>query len=144
MLWRIHVEWKHSELYRYFIFHSTNNILLKSSLNIYTIAIVNKTWLSFLVNLYFHPACPDGFIGRKCERACIYPNYGKECQFTCNCSEAICNESVGCIQGKVSQINYYSIMMWWVGYFVLTTVTKPSCILVYLLHLQSRKPIWCT
>lgn len=43
-------------------------------------------------------ACPDGFIGKKCERACIYPNYGKECQFYCRCSEALCNISVGCVQ----------------------------------------------
>nr|XP_034315523.1 cell death abnormality protein 1 [Crassostrea gigas] len=43
-------------------------------------------------------ACPDGFIGRKCEKACEYPNYGKECQFPCKCSEALCNVSVGCVQ----------------------------------------------
>lgn len=60
----------------------------------------------------FYLACPDGFIGRKCEIACIYPNYGKECQFYCRCSEALCNISVGCTQGTNIFIIFRIISVW--------------------------------
>lgn len=45
-------------------------------------------------------ACPDGFIGKTCEEACIYPNYGKECQLLCNCSEEFCNITYGCVKAS--------------------------------------------
>lgn len=30
----------------------------------------------------------------------MYPNYGRECMFLCQCSKAMCNVSVGCVQGS--------------------------------------------
>lgn len=60
------------------------------------------------LNYYFNSdqVTTDGFVGIKCERSCIYPNYGKECQFSYQCSKALCNVSIGCVQGTVYLDNF--------------------------------------
>lgn len=40
--------------------------------------------------------CKDGYFGSKCEKLCRYPNYGKLCQFHCNCTEEDCDHISGC------------------------------------------------
>lgn len=37
-------------------------------------------------------ACLDGFFGEECDTPCVYPSYGRNCGFICNC--------MGCLQGK--------------------------------------------
>lgn len=37
-------------------------------------------------------ACLDGFVGEECDTPCVYPSYGRNCGFICNC--------MGCLQGK--------------------------------------------
>lgn len=45
-------------------------------------------------------ACLEGFIGKECTKSCLYPTYGRNCQFICNCTKEYCNVSTGCLQGK--------------------------------------------
>lgn len=40
--------------------------------------------------------CKDGYFGSKCGKLCRYPNYGKLCQFHCNCTEEDCDHISGC------------------------------------------------
>lgn len=35
-------------------------------------------------------ACLDGFVGEECDTPCVYPSYGRNCGFICNC--------MGCLQ----------------------------------------------
>lgn len=47
--------------------------------------------------------CKDGYFGSKCEKLCRYPNYGKLCQFNCNCTDEDCDHISGC-QGTKSRL----------------------------------------
>lgn len=40
--------------------------------------------------------CLTGYFGRYCRARCIYPYYGKECEAECNCSEPLCDATIGC------------------------------------------------
>lgn len=40
--------------------------------------------------------CPDGFIGKYCDKQCSYPQYGIGCQQSCKCSKRRCNVFTGC------------------------------------------------
>ncbi|XP_052674810.1 uncharacterized protein LOC128156631 [Crassostrea angulata] len=46
--------------------------------------------------------CLPGYFGTNCSIRCIYPNYGKRCQYTCDCTVTDCNPVHGC-QGNYSQ-----------------------------------------
>lgn len=37
-----------------------------------------------------------GIIGTICDVLCSFPNYGKNCQFLCNCKEELCDPAFGC------------------------------------------------
>lgn len=41
--------------------------------------------------------CMPGYSGENCTSLCPYPQYGVDCQRTCNCSIYLCNVSTGCI-----------------------------------------------
>ncbi|XP_062576182.1 uncharacterized protein LOC134238072 [Saccostrea cucullata] len=42
--------------------------------------------------------CPDGFVGDKCTRQCLFPTYGFRCQGNCDCAKHLCDFSKGCIR----------------------------------------------
>lgn len=46
--------------------------------------------------------CLPGYFGENCTSRCVYPNYGKTCQHTCDCNVTDCNHVHGC-QGIYSQ-----------------------------------------
>lgn len=43
--------------------------------------------------------CETGYFGNKCEMPCRFPNFGKFCQFKCNCTLTECNHISGCQHG---------------------------------------------
>lgn len=48
-----------------------------------------------------------GYNGINCTLLCPYPQYGVDCQRSCNCTRDLCNVSTGCIDpttGKQKQI----------------------------------------
>nr|XP_034309244.1 protein draper-like [Crassostrea gigas] len=40
--------------------------------------------------------CKVGYFGTNCDKKCVYPLYGKDCQLTCNCSKRDCWHVGGC------------------------------------------------
>lgn len=40
--------------------------------------------------------CPDGFCGSNCSTPCIYPYYGEQSKYQCNCTEELCDHITGC------------------------------------------------
>lgn len=38
-----------------------------------------------------------GYTRENCSSPCPYPQYGVDCQITCNCSRDLCDISTGCI-----------------------------------------------
>ncbi|XP_062570040.1 uncharacterized protein LOC134232095 [Saccostrea cucullata] len=49
--------------------------------------------------------CPPGYIGVNCSMACRYPGYGKYCQEQCNCSQELCDISIGCLGLNLDPLN---------------------------------------
>lgn len=50
--------------------------------------------------------CMPGYQGINCTMLCPYPQYGIDCQRSCNCNRDLCNVSTGCIDpttGKQKQ-----------------------------------------
>lgn len=43
-----------------------------------------------------YPACKWGYRGTDCETKCLFPSYGEDCQFICNCNKTDCDHAVGC------------------------------------------------
>lgn len=41
--------------------------------------------------------CMPGYTRENCSSPCPYPQYGVDCQITCNCSRDLCDISTGCI-----------------------------------------------
>lgn len=40
--------------------------------------------------------CISGYFGKYCRARCVYPYYGDECEAQCNCSEPMCDATIGC------------------------------------------------
>ena len=50
----------------------------------------------YLINI--HAACEKGYTGTNCEKECVYPSYGLDCQSECNCIASQCDHSDGCVR----------------------------------------------
>lgn len=53
--------------------------------------------------------CMPGYNGINCALLCPYPQYGVDCQMSCNCIKDLCDVSTGCIDpttGKQKQTEY--------------------------------------
>lgn len=41
--------------------------------------------------------CDPGFFETNCRAKCSYPYFGVDCQERCDCTENLCNVSIGCL-----------------------------------------------
>lgn len=57
------------------------------NLNLYTVVIII---------FFIYSECDIGLLGTTCDVPCRFPNYGKGCQFLCNCKEELCDPVYGC------------------------------------------------
>lgn len=55
--------------------------------------------MSLYLDIEKSDKCHPGYVGRFCRARCIYPYYGEECEKQCNCSEPICDVTIGCKAG---------------------------------------------
>lgn len=53
-------------------------------------------FIKHIMTLNVVDRCPDGFIGKNCDKQCSYPEYGIGCQQSCMCSKQRCNVFTGC------------------------------------------------
>lgn len=60
----------------------------------------------YIVN--FTLECSNGYFGNECSTKCIYPNYGEDCQYYCQCGKTKCHFSDGCTK-KMATFNQYQI-----------------------------------
>ena len=61
---------------------------------------LNKTRLTFFINLIFFSVCDTGFTGPNCTTPCVYPSYGKDCHLDCSCSNILCHHVYGCVKNS--------------------------------------------
>lgn len=64
----------------------------------------------FLKTLF--SGCPAGFCGSNCLTSCLYPYYGEQCKYHCNCTEELCDHVIGCTehQGLVCFVIFYTML----------------------------------
>jgi hypothetical protein len=88
------------------------NIVLKFNI------ITDSILLSWKIKYLWTPlpqqfvACETGYIGLHCKKPCPFPDFGKGCQSSCNCSEDQCNHVKGCLDnGTVMWLYVYIELM---------------------------------
>uniref|UniRef100_A0A8W8MCR8 Uncharacterized protein n=1 Tax=Magallana gigas TaxID=29159 RepID=A0A8W8MCR8_MAGGI len=63
-------------------------------------------------------ACEIGFYGKECNKRCLYPTFGKDCQSLCKCNVTNCDHVQGCEQ-SIGDYQIHSTLHW-----IYNTVTE--------------------